>query len=791
LPVQPRRAFVMPTTTLSPSSESVELIPEPVSNDPRIQRRFFAFLQKWRNWLSSRIGRSHCANKALADRGVDDLLALTFLVQFVRDRCPDAIRSFDQLAPCRAGLTLGQLCTDLQVAAVCPVLKIVFDPARFAGECPLPASVMERAFWRSITQASRKLYGEQLPVTIFGDLHQWSLAFSSGDTPGIRCGARSETRRYDKGIHYTPPALVNYLTCRVLGQAFDGLSPEQICERRILDPSCGCGVFLVAALRYVFARLEKAMQATGTRSQLSLQDRLDILSRIIVGTDLDAQAVEWTIRSLLLTAWEGLGRSLGNVEEATAVVPDLSGNIVARDFLTSLSAGSATPGAFSSGKIDIVLGGPPFVRLQQMRRSNPAAVARYKRKFRTACSGQFDLYFLFIERAIDLLASNGWLGFSVSNTFLRSESGRVLRRLIAEKCQVHDIIELEDPKIYPDAVIQIALVLLQKTCVRQDGRHVWIRGRGGLPQKLTALASASAHASVEIRPLAPGALRSDRWFFQSAEETDLLTRIKTIGEPLNGLAIHVGQGIVTGADDVFLLKNLQQEKDGKMLVEQRETSRRFWIESDILRPIIRNRDIRGYLKPSPSTLCLAPCDQARRILNEETLQREFPHAHHYLLSCKGLLATARRKRLEAWYAFTSVAGFRFSGHAKVIGGLITSGGDMTILGDAGGLCHSGVLVMVANKLLIDPYYLLGVCNSSVFWAFVQHQMPTMGVGRHALRLERVRLFPLVVPDKRNQSTVQLIATVVQKLVHDPPLSLDRAAIKADIDRMVRELYEIE
>lgn len=437
------------------------------------------------------------------------------------------------------------------------------------------------------------------------------------------------------------------------------------------------------------------------------------------------------------------------------------------------------------------MGGPPFVRLQQMRRSNPAAVAHYQQVFRTARSGQFDLYMLFMERAIDLLAPDGWLGFSVSNTFLRSETGRALRRLISQRCQVHDVIEFEDPKIYPDAVIQICLVLLQKTGARQDGRHVWIRGEVQLGQKLAALASATEHTSVEMRALAPEVLRSDRWVFQSAEETDLLTRIEALGEPLNGLAVHVGQGIVTGADDVFLLRKLQEEKDDKTLVEQRETGRRFWIETAILRPIIRNRDICGYAKPSPSTLCLVPYDQVRRILNEETLQREFPHAHRYLLSSKGLLATARRKRLEAWYAFTSVAGFRFSGHARVIGGLITSGGDMTILDIAGILCHSGVLVLAITKLLIDPYYLLGVCNSSVFWTLVQHQMPTMGVGRHTLRLERLRRFPLVVPDLRNQALIEKITTEARKLVHEVLLVSERAALKANIDCLMRQLYRLE
>ena len=69
----------MPTDTL-PSFEGTELIAESLSNDPRVRRRFFAFLQKWRSWLRQQIGRSQAGNKDLADRGVDDLLALTLLV---------------------------------------------------------------------------------------------------------------------------------------------------------------------------------------------------------------------------------------------------------------------------------------------------------------------------------------------------------------------------------------------------------------------------------------------------------------------------------------------------------------------------------------------------------------------------------------------------------------------------------------------------------------------------------------------------------------------------------------
>lgn len=777
----------MSGTPTPPPNPITELIAEPAVYDPRARRRFFDFLQKWRFWLCQKLGQAQPGNKDLFHRGVDDLLSLAFLVQFVRDRKPEAVPSLDHLLRNQDGPSLGGLCADLQDAVACPVLKTIFEPTSVAGPCALPAGVLESRFWNPLVRASRSLFGPRLPVTIFGDLHQWSLAISPDKTPGHKQGARSETRRYDKGIHYTPAVLVNYLTARVLAAAFDGLAPEQVLGRRILDPSCGCGVFLVAALRYLIATLEarQATAAQGGVCGLSLQDRLDIARRMIFGTDLDARAVQWTIRSLLLAAWDGQApHLLSTAVERPVVVPDLSRNIVSRDFLASPSFDPVDQ------RVDVVLGGPPFVRLQQMRRSHPGAVARYKRQFRTARSGQFDLYMLFIEKAIDLLAPKGWLAFSVSNTFLRSDTGQGLRRLIGEKCQVHDIIEFEDAKIYPDAVIQIALVLLQEGSARADGRHVWIRGKGQLQEKLAALASASPHEAVETRCLPADMVRSDRWVFQSVSETDLLAKIETVGTPLSHLPVYLGHGLVTGADDVFLLRNLEHQKDGTILVEQRKTGRQFWIESALLRPIIRNRDIRGYSQPAPSTSCLVPYSPSGQLLAEALLRQEYPRTYQYLLSCRDHLTPRGRRQQREWYAFPSIRAFRFATRTKVIGGLITSGGDMTIHENPEVLCHIGVLVLVPNYLLIDPYYLLGVCNSSVFWTFVEHRMPTMGPGRRSLRLERLRAFPLVVADTENQSLVQEIAAGARRLVADPQSTSERETIKAGIDRMVRSLYRL-
>ena len=69
---------------------------------------------------------------------------------------------------------------------------------------------------------------------------------------------------------------------------------------------------------------------------------------------------------------------------------------------------------------------------------------------------------LFFEKAISVLKDEGWLGWSVSNTFLRSGSGRTTRQIISQTCSIRELIEFEARKVYPEALIQIVLAIPQK-----------------------------------------------------------------------------------------------------------------------------------------------------------------------------------------------------------------------------------------------------------------------------------------------------------------------------------------
>jgi hypothetical protein len=126
---------------------------------------------------------------------------------------------------------------------------------------------------------------------------------------------------------------------------------------------------------------------------------------------------------------------------------------------------------------------------------------------------------LFIERALDLLKQDGYLALSLSNSFLRSDSGRIIRGHIAANASVDEIVELDDPRTYADAATQIVLLRLRREKRRSCGRYVVVKGRGDLRRKLEDVATGRPHPDISIRDLPPDATASSRWKLAASDDT--------------------------------------------------------------------------------------------------------------------------------------------------------------------------------------------------------------------------------------------------------------------------------
>ena len=187
-------------------------------------------------------------------------------------------------------------------------------------------------------------------------------------------------KRKSMGIYYTPAYIVDYIVKNTVGEYIKGKTIDQILEVKILDPACGSGSFLIRAFQEVCNAVEEKMK-NGQKSEkyktfnlyngrLKLSHKIMILTNCIFGVDLDEKAVELAQLNLLLKLLED-----ETPETQKHVLPTMRDNIKCGNSLIddpSVAGDKAFnwhaqfPDIFRNGGFDVVIGNPPYVRIQTL-----------------------------------------------------------------------------------------------------------------------------------------------------------------------------------------------------------------------------------------------------------------------------------------------------------------------------------------------------------------------------------------------------------------------------------------
>ncbi len=219
------------------------------------------------------------------------------------------------------------------------------------------------------------------------------------------------------GMVYTPPHLAAFLVDEAMP-----LNTWQGKERyKILDPSCGSGVFLVLTFKRLvhWWRLRNGGNTPG-RSEL-----IGILRESIHGVDLHENAILLTRFSLCLAVCDML--TPPEIWDALQF-PDLEGKLVSSDFFEWRKANKGK--AF----FDLIIGNPPFV---QGHKSLP--IWQQVSNFPIP-QKQIALYFL--SAGINMVKPDGLLCLLIkSSSLLYTTTGGKYRTEFFKQNQVHQILD--------------------------------------------------------------------------------------------------------------------------------------------------------------------------------------------------------------------------------------------------------------------------------------------------------------------------------------------------------------
>jgi len=279
------------------------------------------------------------------------------------------------------------------------------------GADSLPAAV--------VAAAAAAIANGAAPESI-GEIYESSLAL---DKDHRRAG----------GAYYTPRWLAEDLIAETLRPFLSDRTVEEILDLRILDPSCGGGVFLLSAYRAMLARL------TSLAGPPDKATRQHLTQHCLIGADIDPGATAATRLALYIES----GCAKTCVHEGDSL------------YDTRLTNGS----------YDVVIGNPPWGQKNYVFRGHSAKQAR--RRFRCA-TGRLDPFKLFVERAIELTRSGGTWGFVLPDIVLLKDQ-RALRELILETTELGTIRHYH--RVFKDVNLDV-VILAGRRVDRPRDTHV-------------------------------------------------------------------------------------------------------------------------------------------------------------------------------------------------------------------------------------------------------------------------------------------------------------------------------
>ncbi|HRH49447.1 MAG TPA: N-6 DNA methylase [Panacibacter sp.] len=249
-----------------------------------------------------------------------------------------------------------------------------------------------------------------------------------------------------KDVVYTPHFLVNL--------SVDECMPisEPKASFKILDPSCGSGIFLVVAFkRLVEWNRYKVYLETGERKKLSSKELLRLLVNNIYGVDKEDDATRLTVFSLALALCDMLSPK----EIWTDLkFEDLNiKNIHSKDFFTFL-------GEHEKKSFDLIIGNPPFDELTKTEFDGLVKANNINLNYKIP---QNQIALLFLDQSIKLLKDGGLLSLIMPSGPLLYNDTIEFRRNFFSKNNVLQILDLTNLRrvLYGKADVSTAIIFVQ------------------------------------------------------------------------------------------------------------------------------------------------------------------------------------------------------------------------------------------------------------------------------------------------------------------------------------------
>ncbi|MBZ9779854.1 N-6 DNA methylase [Psychroflexus sp. CAK8W] len=544
------------------------------------------------------------------------------------------------------------------------------------------------------------------------------------------------SKRKKDGVFYTPKYITKYIVENTIGKLCEEKKTEAnlveedynikrqtktkkdllkklntyrdwLLQLTVVDPACGSGAFLSEALNYLIAEhqyldeLETKLMGGGL---VFPNVENSILENNLFGVDINNESVEIAKLSLWLRTAQPnrkLNDLSNNIKCGNSLIDDPE---VAGD--KAFHWEKEFPQVFAKGGFDVVIGNPPYVRVQSLKENYFNQTKYLEDKYESA-KGKYDLYALFMEKSYDLINKTGNVSFILPHKFLVADFGTGIRKFLVERKAVENIVHFGSEIVFADASTYTCIITLSKESEKIGYSKTY---------------PLNINDQIKFETINYSSLSDKAWLLKSETETSIFNKISN-NDKLKDICEGIYQGLITTGDDIFMV-------EGEIVDEifygfSKALNESIELESGLLKEVLKGQDINRYLPLKSNKYVIYPhlLDEDNKTIpiEEVDFRNNFPKTYAYLTNFRDHLTDKKiryKTNPKYWYSLHRAREISIFEKDYLITPQLQNYPNFTVketnvYADAGGY-------LIVPKKDLNPLDLLVILNSKLLWYFIKN-----------------------------------------------------------------------
>jgi len=443
------------------------------------------------------------------------------------------------------------------------------------------------------------------------------------------------------------------------------------------------------------------------------------------------------------------------------------------------------------GGFDVVIGNPPYLRIQGIRQANPELADTYKKIFKSA-TGSFDLYVLFMEKGCELIHERGVMNYINPDKWVNASFGKGIRTLVARKRNAIRLISFGAHQVF-SACTYSSLIWMGKVSRTALGY-----------MRLDPETTVKVSLDQELARITPDSFTQNAYDFLGSDPWVLTHGNSAIVmERLNVMEHHIHQklkifvGLQTSKDSVYFLKNAK--RSGNLYeADSQELGKRIRIEEGLVKPLLLGDQVHRYQPLNSKNLVVFPYelggkDHKAVLMSEEYIRANFPNGWSYLKECERILRSREKGRLKEdpyWYRYIYPKNLKLFQQAKLVAPDISLGGNFSY--DASGTYYTTTTLygyLKKDNTWESYHYWLAILNSSLLWFYLKNSGSVLANGYYRYKPAYLEKFPVPEVSKENEKSISILSSYLLALnTQAAQYKVSIAYFEQLIDGLVYELY---